>query len=134
MWIAPVIYFVVSVILWQFAGAVYVPELLSNRLFEILPVGFIEWGVQLLGPIAKKLALANMTLLYFGLYWLFSQNWGRLRKHFESPFYAAFALWAANELIIFPLAGAGMFGERLPQGPVSASVFLFAAHWIFGRS
>jgi hypothetical protein len=129
----PLVYLVVSIVLWQLANAVFMPELLANQLFEILPVSFIERGVQLLGPLAKQLAFANIALLYFGFYFAFSFNWEKLRRFFGHSFMGAFALWGGNVLILFPLAGKGVFGYKLPQGAFSASLFLFAAHWIFAR-
>jgi len=131
--VPPLIFLVVSIVLWQLAGAVFMPELLSNRLFEILPVPIIERGVQLLGPLAKQLAFANVTLFYFGFYFLFSLNWDRLRRFFGNAWYGAFALWGANVLVLFPIAGNGILGSELPQGPLAACVYLFAAHWIFAR-
>ena len=44
MWIAPVIYFVVTVILWQLGNGLFMPELLANRMFEIFPVPVIEFA------------------------------------------------------------------------------------------
>ena len=133
MIVPPLVYLVVSIAFWQLANAVFMPELLANRLFELLPVSFIERGVQLMGPLAKQLAFANIALLYFGAYFVFALYWDRLRQTFGSAFYAAFALWCGNVLILFPIAGQGVFGYKLPQGPFSASLFLFAAHWILAR-
>ena len=133
MIVPPLVYLVVSIAFWQLANAVFVPELLANRLFELLPVSFIERGVQLMGPLAKQLAFANVALVYFGAYFVFAIYWERLRRMFGSAFYAAFALWCCNVLILFPIAGKGVFGYKLPQGPFAASLFLFAAHWILAR-
>jgi len=133
LWVAPLIYCITTIVLWQVANAVFVPELLANRLFEILPVSFIEFGVQSLGALAKKLAFVNIAAIYFGAYWLFSANWGRLRAYLGNAFYASFALWGVNVLILFPATGTGVFGYKLPQGALSASVFVLAAHWIFAR-
>jgi DMSO/TMAO reductase YedYZ molybdopterin-dependent catalytic subunit len=133
MLVPPIVYLVVSIVLWQLAGAVFMPELLTNRLFEILPVAWIEWGVQWLGPLAKQLAFANVAILYFGAYAVFSFSWDRLRNVFGNTFMASFALWTANVLVLFPIAGKGVFGYKLPQGAFSASLFVFASHWIFAR-
>src|SRR5512147_1477338 len=105
MVVPPLIYLVVSIMLWLLANAVFMPELLANRLFELLPVSVIERGVQLMGPLAKQLAFANVALVYFGAYFVFALYWERLRRAFGSAFYAAFALWGFNVLILFPIAG-----------------------------
>jgi DMSO/TMAO reductase YedYZ molybdopterin-dependent catalytic subunit len=134
MVVPPIVFLVVSVVLWQLANAVFMPELLANRLFEILPVPIIERGVQLLGPLAKQLAFANVAIVYFGVYFVFSLYWERLRRVFGNAWFGAFALWGVNVLVLFPIAGKGILGSDLPQGPFSASLFLFAAHWIFART
>ncbi len=133
MIVPPIIFLVVSIVLWQLAGAVFMPELLANRLFEILPASFIERGVQLMGPLAKQLAFANVTILYFGAYFVFSFGWERIRRLFGNVWMGSFVLWVLNVLILFPLAGKGVFGSQLPQGPFSASLFLFASHWMYAR-
>jgi DMSO/TMAO reductase YedYZ molybdopterin-dependent catalytic subunit len=133
MIVPPIVFVVTSIVLWQLANAIFMPELLANRLFEILPASFIERGVQLLGPLAKQLAFANVAILYFGLYFAFSLLWDRLRAAFGGVWLAAMTLWAANVLVLFPLSGQGLFGYRLSQGAFSASLFLFASHWIFAR-
>src|SRR5580693_216731 len=114
MIVPPLVYLVVSLVLWQLANAVFMPELLANRLFEILNAASIERGVQLMGPLAKQLAFANVILLYFIPYAIFAFSWGRLRRFFGSAFFGAGALWGVNVLVLFPLAGQGVFGYRLP--------------------
>src|SRR6185436_19103953 len=134
MWVAPLVYLVVSVVLWQLANALFMPELLSNRLFEVLPASMIENGVQFLGAAAKLLAFYGVAVLYFGSYFLFSHFWYRLRSIFGNAFYAGFALWGVHVLVIIPAAGQGVFGFRSPQGGLNASILLFASHWIFART
>ncbi len=76
MWVAPVVYFVVSLLLWKIGGGLFMPELLANRLFEIFPVPVIEFAVQLLGPLAKELAFYGIAIGYFGAYFLFARELG----------------------------------------------------------
>jgi DMSO/TMAO reductase YedYZ molybdopterin-dependent catalytic subunit len=133
MIVPSLIFILVSVVLWQLAGAVFMPELLANRLFEILPASFIERGVQLLGPLAKELAFANVAILYFGAYFVFALGWNRLKSIFGNVWIGAFVLWSGNVFLLFPLSGKGLFGMALPQGGFSASLLLFASHWIFAR-
>ena len=79
MWVAALIYLVVSVLLWKLVGGLFMPELLANRIFEIFPVPFIEFAVQLLGPLAKELAFYAIAIGYFGAYFLFAHFWHRMR-------------------------------------------------------
>jgi len=134
MWVAPIIYFVVTVLLWQFGGALFMPELLSNRMFEIFPVHFIEFAVQLLGSLAKQLAFYGMAILYFGAYVLFARHWDRIRPYLGNAYYAGFAIWGVHVLILIPAAGQGVFATKSPQGGLAPSLMLFAAHWMFARS
>ena len=129
----PLVYLAVSLVLWQLAGAVFMPELLAHRFFEIMPSNFIERGVQLLGPLAKQLAFFNVVFFYFGAYFVFSFSWDRLKRFLGSVWLGALVLWILNVLVLFPLAGKGAFGSGLPQGGFSASLFLFASHWMFAR-
>src|SRR4051812_947771 len=134
MWVAPLIYFVVSLLLWKIGGGIFMPELLANRLFEIFPVSVIEFAVQLLGPLAKELVFYGITIIYFGAYVLFARQWDRIRPYLGNAFYAGFALWGFHVLILIPLAGQGMFALRSPQGALTPSLMLFASHWMFSRS
>jgi len=134
MWVAPLIYLAVTVLLWQIGGGLFVPELLANRFFEIMPVRFIELGVQTLGPLAKQIAFYGISLVYFGFYFLFAHFWERIRPYLGNAFYAGFVLWGLHVLVVIPAAGQGVFGYKLPQGGLNASVFLLASHWIFARS
>ena len=134
MWVAPLIYFVVSLLLWKIGGGLFMPELLANRMFEIFPVPVIEFAVQLLGPLAKELAFYAITVAYFGAYFLFAQYWDRIRPYLGNAFYAAFAIWGIHVLILIPAAGQGMFAAKSPQGALTPSLMLFASHWMFARS
>ena len=130
----PIGFLIVSVVLWQTFNAAFMPELLANRLLQVLPEWLVGPGGGSFGPLAKQLALVNFAVLYFGGYFAFSFFWKRLKRTLRNPFYGALVLWFANLLILFPLAGRGLFGYRLPQGAVSASIFLLASHWVFARS
>jgi DMSO/TMAO reductase YedYZ molybdopterin-dependent catalytic subunit len=134
MWVAPLVYFVVSLLLWKIGGGIFMPELLANRMFEIFPVPVIEFAVQLLGPLAKELAFYGITVAYFGAYFLFARTWDRIRPYLGNAFYAAFAIWGVHVLILIPAAGQGMFATKSPQGALTPSLMLFASHWIFARS
>ena len=134
MWVAPLIYLVVSVILWQLEIGLFMPELLANRMFEIFPATVIEAAVQMMGPLAKQLAFYGIAVVYFGFYFLFAHHWDRIRPYLGNAFYAAFALWGVHVLVVIPAAGMGIFAIKSPQGGLNASILLFASHWIFARS
>jgi DMSO/TMAO reductase YedYZ molybdopterin-dependent catalytic subunit len=134
MWVAPLIYFVVSLLLWKIGGGIFMPELLANRLFEIFPVSVIEFAVQLLGPLAKELAFYGITIVYFGAYYFFARTWERIRPLLGNAFYAAFAIWGLHVLILIPAAGQGVFAYKSPQGAFTPSLMLFVSNWIFARS
>ena len=106
MWAPPLIYALVSVLLWKFAHVFFMPQAIANR---IAPIQRTE-------PLVSQIVLANVALAYFGAYWAFSGNWHRLRPYLKSEFFGAFALWAVNVLLLFPLIGRGIFGYKLPEG------------------
>lgn len=133
MWVAGLIYAVVSAVLWQLAGGIFIPELLANWFFGQLPATVIEAGVQLLGPLAKQLGFVGWVVAYFAAYILFAYWWPQLRQYFGNPFFGSGFLWAAHLLILFPLTGFGLLGARLPQGALGGALILFANHWIFAR-
>jgi hypothetical protein len=126
MWFAGVIYLAASLAFWEFAHAVFIPELLTNRVLELFstPVGsFVRLFVSL-----------NVSGFYFAVYFLFSLYWPKLHDRFRNIFFGSLALFAVNVLILFPLAGKGFLGYLLPQGYIPACTFLFVAHWIFARA
>jgi DMSO/TMAO reductase YedYZ molybdopterin-dependent catalytic subunit len=134
MWVAPLIYFVVTIVLWQLGNGLFLPELLANRMFEIFPVPLIEFAVQWLGPLAKELAFYSIAIAYFAAYFIFAANWHRIRAYLGNAYFAGFALWGVHVLVIIPAAGQGVFAYKSPQGGLTPSVLLLAAHWIFARS
>src|SRR5215510_11599175 len=123
MWLGPSLFIVVSVFLWKYIGAVFVPELLARTVFGLLPMlEDIEWII-----------IINASILYFGAYFSFALFWGKLRPYLRNPFFGALALWSANVLLLFPLLGKGLFGYRMPQGWLAVSFPLLVAHWTFAR-
>lgn len=120
----PVLYLAVSVLLWRFAGAVFVPQLIARRLFAAMP------ALQEL----ETVIIINAAIVYFGLYFVFALEWQAfLRTRLKHPFLAALVLWVLNALVLFPLIGRGMLGYRLPQGWLAVNLPLWVSHWIFAR-
>jgi len=123
MWLGPALFIGVSVFLWRYIGAVFMPELLARSVFGILPV--------LLD--VEMVVLMNAAIIYFGVYLVFAMFWRNLKPYLRNPFLAGLALWLANVLLLFPLLGRGVLGYRLPQGWISASFPLLVSHWMFAR-
>lgn len=123
MWLGPVLFIGVSVFLWKYIDAVFVPEALAGSVFSILPV---------LTDL-EKVVVANAAILYFGAYFVFAIFWPRLKPYFRNPFFAAVALWLVNIFIVFPLIGRGVLGYRFPQGWMAACLPLLLSHWMFAR-
>ena len=123
MWLGPALFLAVSIFLWKYIGAVFVPELLARSLFGILPA---------LSD-AEFVIIINAGILYFGAYIAFAVFWKQLKPYLRNVFVAGLALWLANVLFVFPLLGKGMLGYRLPQGWMAASLPLLVSHWMFAR-
>ena len=123
MWLGPALFIAVSVFLWKYVGAVFVPELLARPVFAILPV-LMDM---------ERVVLINAAIIYFGAYLLFAVYWGKLKPYLRNEFLGGLALWLANVILVFPLLGKGILGYRMPQGWLAVSFPLFVAHWMFAR-
>ena len=123
MWLGPVLFIVVSVFLWRYVGAVFVPELLARPLFVVLP--------SLLDM--EMVILINTSIVYFGAYFVFALFWGKLKRYLRNPFLGGVVLWLVNVFFVFPVLGKGILGYRLPQGWLAVSFPLFVSHWIYAR-
>ena len=123
MWLGPVLFVGVSIFLWKYVGAVFVPELLARFVFRMLPP--LE-SVDLFVTI-------NAAFFYFGGYFAIAIFWKPLKVYLRNPFIAGLVLWLANVLIVFPMLGRGVLGYRLPQGWIAASFPMLVSHWMFAR-
>ena len=123
MWMGPLLYIGVSIFLWRYIGAVFVPELMVRSVFALMPA---------LSDL-ESIVLINSSVIYFAVYFVFAMFWPRLKPHFRNPFLAGLALWLVNVLVLFPILGRGLLGYRLPQGWISASFPLLLSHWMFAR-
>src|SRR4029077_18956815 len=121
MWLGPALFVTVSVILWKYLGAVFVPDLLARAIYRAFP-GLA--GMDLF-------ILINTTILYFGGYVVVAIFWRRWKAYLRNPFFAGLALWLVNLFVILPLLGRGILGYRLPQGWVSAPLPPFPPSWCF---
>ena len=123
MWLGPALFVTISVLLWKYLGAVFMPELLARSIYRILPS--LE-SVDLF-------IFINAGIVYFGLYIVVAIFWRRLKPYVKNPFLAGLALWLVNLLIILPLLGRGILGYRMPLGWMSVSLPLLLSHWMFAR-
>ena len=123
MWLGPALFVTISVLLWKYLGAVFMPELLARSIYRMLPS--LE-SVDLF-------VFINTALVYFGLYIVVAVFWRRLKPYVKNPFLAGLGMWLVNLLIILPLLGRGILGYRMPQGWMSVSLPLLLSHWMFAR-
>jgi hypothetical protein len=123
MWLGPVLFLGMSVFLWKYIGAVFMPELLARAVFAMLPV---------LRDV-ETVVLVNAGIIYFGAYFVFAIFWRSLKPYLLNPFLAGLVLWLVNVLVVFPLMGRGVLGYQLPQGWIFASFPLVVSHWMFAR-
>ena len=123
MWLGPALFVTISVLLWKYLGAVFMPELLARSIYRILP------SLQSV----DLFIFINAALVYFGLYIVVAIFWRRLKPYVKNPFLAGLGMWLVNLLIILPLLGRGFLGYRMPQGWMSVSLPLLLSHWMFAR-
>jgi hypothetical protein len=123
MWFGPGLFVIVSVLLWKYLGAVFIPELLARSIYRALP------SLASMDPFV----MANAEIVYFGCYIVIAIFWRPIKSYLKNPFIAGLALWLVNLVIILPLLGRGIFGYRLPQGWISVSLPLLLSHWMFAR-
>src|SRR5437762_13296895 len=98
MWLGPVLFTGVSVFLWKYIGAVFIPELLARSVFRIVPV---------LRDV-ETVILINAAILYFGAYFVLAIFWRALKPYLLNDFLAGLALWLAHVLIVFQMIGRGV--------------------------
>ena len=123
MWLGPLLFVAVSIFLWKYVGAVFMPELLARSVFQVVPgLASVELYVTI-----------NAALLYFGGYFVVAIFWRSLKPHLRNPFTAGLVLWLVNALIILPILGRGILGYRLPQGWIAVSFPPLVSHWVFAR-
>jgi hypothetical protein len=123
MWVGPALFLAVSIFLWKFVGAIFVPELMARSVFRLLPVL----------TDMEMVIIINAGLIYFAGYFVFAMFWPRFKPYLRNPFVAGMVLWLVNVLVVLPVLGRGIMGYRLPQGWISVSLPLIVSHWMFAR-
>jgi DMSO/TMAO reductase YedYZ molybdopterin-dependent catalytic subunit len=119
-------------------GTPLLPELLAQQSFALVTPRLFTAVVRLFGFWAKWVAFALAVLAYggwgVGLGWWYARALaGRTRlPGLASGWLFGVGLWLVTMAIGLPLLGAGLFGARLRQGPVTAGVALLAYHLLYG--
>ena len=123
MWLGPFLFVAVSIFLWKYVGALFMPELLVRSIFQFAPgLASVELYITI-----------NAALLYFGAYFAVAIFWRSLKPRLRHPFTAGLVLWLVNALVILPILGRGILGYRLPQGWIAVSLPMLVSHWVFAR-
>ena len=116
-----------------------VPELLAQMLFAHAPIWMVEIAIGFLGAFAKHLAFLGCTVLY--LIAMIAATIGYLRYRPESkssfarrasPVVFTLLVWLITVLVLLPLLGAGVLGNRLRQGSLFTSTSLLLVYAAYG--
>src|SRR2546427_13179142 len=123
MWLGPLLFVAVSIFLWKYVGAVFMPELLARSIFQFAPgLASVELYITI-----------NAALFYFGGYFAVAIFLRSLKPHFRNPFTAGLVLWLLKALVILPILGRGGLSFRLPPGWVCGSFPMLGFPWVFFR-
>src|SRR2546422_11234003 len=85
MWLGPLLFVAVSIFLWKYVGAVFMPELLARSIFQFAPV---------LASVDVYITL-NAALFYFGGSFSRPVFWWLLEPPLRKPFPAGLGFWPA---------------------------------------
>lgn len=118
----------------------FLPELVAEALFAVVPMSLFTFTIRLLGKAAKWTAfggaMAAQLTIGTALGGLFS--FGIERMAVQSPLRVALlyaiGLWALTAVFVLPLLGVGPFGNLLPSGSFLVSTFLLGDYLIYGLS
>ena len=104
MWFGPLLFVAVSIFLWKYIGAVFMPELLARSIFRVAPgLASVELYITI-----------NAALLYFGGYFAVAIFWSSLKPYLRNPFAVGFMLWLVNILVVLPILGRGILADLPP--------------------
>lgn len=121
-------------------NAPFLPELMAETLFAVVPMSLFTFSIRLLGQAAKWTAFGGAiiaqlmvgTLLggFFGL----SIEKMALKSLLQAALLYSLGLWILTAVVVLPTLGTGFFGDLLPSGPFLTSAFLFGDYLIYGLS
>src|SRR2546422_11657630 len=106
MWLGPVLYLSVSVFLWWYAGAVFMPFLLTRAVVQAVPL--LE-DLQLV-------VIINAGLIYFGGYLVFAMSWQWVKPYLRNAFISGLVFWLGHVFGLFPILGGGGPGYMRASG------------------
>ena len=126
----------VSFLIRFLLDAPFLPELLAQSIFAILPINLIAFVVGFLGPFAKHLAFLGCLVLYTATLTGIAYSllkWSLIQKHLHVAakgkrvlFYSLylFVIWLLILSVVLPILGGGFFGSYLRQGSFYTSLSL----------
>src|SRR5947199_3441897 len=89
MWFGPLLFVAVSIFLWKYIGAVFVPELLARSIFRVAPgLASVELYITI-----------HAALFFFGGYFAVAIFWSLLNPYLRNPFALGFWFWFFNILV-----------------------------------
>ena len=121
-------------------NAPFLPELMAEALFAIVPMSLFTFSIRLLGRAAKWTtfggALAAQLLIGTALGGLFGLGIERraVQRLLRAALLYVLGLWALTAVVVLPALGAGAFGGLLPPGPLLVSAALLGDYLIYGLS
>lgn len=120
--------------LGRWAGVlIFFPELMSIRLFELIPMGAFEFFVRRLGSWSKWVALLGtvcLALLGAGLAGLVVGSLPRGWRPLQRAAASACGLTALFTFVLLPLLGSDLLGKAIyptPSLPAPIALFVVAA-------
>ncbi|MBZ5535200.1 MAG: molybdopterin-dependent oxidoreductase [Acidobacteriia bacterium] len=115
-------------------GAPSVPELMTERLFAVVPISLVEFAVSLLGIFAKHFAFIGCAAIYVALLTVAATAFLHRSKKQGPVSIALFTLfiWFFTLVCVVPSLGFGFFGRNLPMGVVTVSLWLFFVYSLYG--
>ena len=115
-------------------GAPFVPEMMADRIFAVVPISLVEFAVGLLGVFAKHFALLGCAAACVAFLTAVAAAFLRHRKAQLPRFIALFALliWIFTLGAIMPSLGAGLFGRNLRQGVIGTALWLSLVYGCYG--
>jgi DMSO/TMAO reductase YedYZ molybdopterin-dependent catalytic subunit len=126
-------------------GVPSLPELVGNRVAQLLPPGLFETFLGVFGSNAKHLLFYGMVVGQALLLTIIGAGYGAARRHltqnrwgtvprWEEAVVLSLVLWYLAGLVVVPLAGGGIFGSGLSAGIGMATTTLLGAAVVYAIS
>ncbi|MFN3476554.1 MAG: hypothetical protein ACK4Z6_03235 [Candidatus Methylomirabilales bacterium] len=121
-------------------NAPFLPELLAEALFAVVPMSLFTFSIRLLGKAAKWTAFGGAIAAHLMVGTILGGFLGlgiekmALKSLLRTALLYSFGLWVLTAVMVLPALGAGFFGNLLPLGPFLTSAFLLGDYLIYGLS